>query len=372
MLNKLLSPSVLVASCLCVLSTKLIAQDGMLGEAENEFDYAAIEAYFQDWFQVEVIVFERRDQVTSKEQWPKNIFLSYPPNSTHLYSEEAWIEANTPREEDTDRLISEFGAHGEDVNIDSPAAHNQPFDARSAADENELGTALESALASDGSELEALAETVEDWRETPFILLDNDDRLLESELRKLENSARYRVLFHESWRQQIKGNSDAQSIIILGGDQFENHRELEGSIRLSLSRYLHINTQLWFTEFESNYGQESEHWPALPEIPDSYLVAEETVLDGIEQATNVSDNGISFELSDQPEDLYAGFQFDNDFSSDISDVEKESAYLVRKIITLRQQRRMRSGELHYIDHPRLGILLKIEPYSPPILEEKPE
>ena len=34
-------------------------------------------------------------------------------------------------------------------------------------------------------------------------------------------------------------------------------------------------------------------------------------------------------------------------------------------MTLRETRRMRSGELHYLDHPRFGVLVRITPYEKP-------
>lgn len=34
-------------------------------------------------------------------------------------------------------------------------------------------------------------------------------------------------------------------------------------------------------------------------------------------------------------------------------------------MTLRETRRMRSGELHYLDHPRFGVLARITPYETP-------
>ena len=42
-------------------------------------------------------------------------------------------------------------------------------------------------------------------------------------------------------------------------------------------------------------------------------------------------------------------------------------------IRLRQQRRMRSKELHYFDHPRFGVIALITPYEPepePVLPQK--
>jgi hypothetical protein len=32
---------------------------------------------------------------------------------------------------------------------------------------------------------------------------------------------------------------------------------------------------------------------------------------------------------------------------------------------LREQRRMRSGELHYLDHPKFGVLARVDPIQPP-------
>ncbi len=32
---------------------------------------------------------------------------------------------------------------------------------------------------------------------------------------------------------------------------------------------------------------------------------------------------------------------------------------------LREERRMRSGELHYLDHPKFGVLARVDPIAPP-------
>jgi hypothetical protein len=36
-------------------------------------------------------------------------------------------------------------------------------------------------------------------------------------------------------------------------------------------------------------------------------------------------------------------------------------YSVERTVNIKQRRRMRSNELHYIDHPLLGLLIKISP-----------
>lgn len=53
---------------------------------------------------------------------------------------------------------------------------------------------------------------------------------------------------------------------------------------------------------------------------------------------------------------------------------EEKAAEIRQMIPMQQSRRMRSGELHYIDHPRLGVLAIITPVEAPVmeLEDAPE
>jgi hypothetical protein len=45
----------------------------------------------------------------------------------------------------------------------------------------------------------------------------------------------------------------------------------------------------------------------------------------------------------------------------MSDEEKEP-YIPRQIVLMQQERDMRSNEIHYLDHPLLGIIIKIVPY----------
>ena len=48
-----------------------------------------------------------------------------------------------------------------------------------------------------------------------------------------------------------------------------------------------------------------------------------------------------------------------------------AAYPVEHIIHINSKRRMRSKELHYVDHPKIGILVIAHPVEKPKIEEKP-
>lgn len=68
-------------------------------------------------------------------------------------------------------------------------------------------------------------------------------------------------------------------------------------------------------------------------------------------------------------------QAEPELAEEALDAEPEEqlygGYPVQEIIQIQSQRRMRSEELHYIDHPKIGILAIIHPVEQPILEAKP-
>lgn len=145
-----------------------------------------------------------------------------------------------------------------------------------------------------------------------------DDRLsLTSMRQQMERSGEYRSLFHSSWRQPMRERDQTLPVHIQGGRElppdpalyrssfsdssFSNsdadtydeappldgspQYELQGTLNLSVSRFLHIDPNLWFTRVDS----------------------------------------------------------DNQ----------------RYYVNIDQSRRMRSDELHYIDHPLFGIIVKV-------------
>ena len=42
------------------------------------------------------------------------------------------------------------------------------------------------------------------------------------------------------------------------------------------------------------------------------------------------------------------------------------------LFRLTQTRRMRSGELHYLDHPLFGLLVQVRPYELPVEPAQPQ
>ncbi|WP_049721943.1 peptidoglycan binding protein CsiV [Gilvimarinus polysaccharolyticus] len=254
---------------------------------------------FEGWYQIEMIVYSR-PQHNSVEIWPNDINLNYPLN---------WQQLHDPN-----------------------AVSNEPID-------------------------RAETQAVEpDLDRTPFYKLPKDARNLNAASDRLNAQAGFNVLFHEAWRQIVVNENNSPSILIFGGQSFGDHNELEGSVTIHVSRYLHINTNLWLSQFQTNAGQSRNQWPALPQQPQKRL----------EQQTN--DYANHSLLGRQSDALSTISAFDFADGSDIDSALTDflaAPYVPREIITMTQTRKMRSDELHYLDHPRMGILIKILPYTPP-------
>lgn len=141
-----------------------------------------------------------------------------------------------------------------------------------------------------------------------------NERLLNAQAATLAKSGSYNLLYHRAWRQMIYGNK--RNFIISGGKVVNGHHELEGSISLSVAQFLKLQTNLWLTQFAAPGTPVSQTWPELPEVP--------------------------FANGGEPE---------------------KQDYVIKRIAKFNQQRTMRSNEVHYIDHPLLGIIVKIIPYE---------
>lgn len=242
-------------------------------------------------YQVELIVFERRGSGpgTDDESWLKNTQLEYPAK---------WRRLIDPKEVAT-----------------TP---------ESAAVDDEF---LQTLAQERGQSQTAFAQPGSNAVSEYLVYLPAEQRNLQNTRSAL--ARRYRILFHETWLQPMEPVEKATPLILHGGNQYDRYFELQGTLTLGVSRFLHVQTDLWLSEFTTNSYQESSYGIQLPLEPWEQA---ETANRTREGAIPESGNEIV-----------------------------EPAYQVNQVITLRQKRRMRSGELHYLDHPRLAALIKITP-----------
>lgn len=271
-----------------------------------------------DWFQVELVIFARPDGASHGEKWPRDLELRYPFNWVELKDPEApksWLPDWLEKPSITPGLA---GAPG----LEAPSEPRW--------------TPLQV-----------------DLERRSFFRLGSDDRSLNGVAGALARNSGYRLLFHQAWRQPLAEDQRQPAILIKGGERFGPHWELEGSITLNLSRYLHLGTHLWLTQFEPNFGQPPQGWPDLPLAPDASgkdltgKMSKEQPLLGSEPQNG---GGTAWDRFTQTSTMPGFLQED---------------YLPKRIVAMTQQRRMRSEELHYLDHPLFGLIIEIKPYERP-------
>ena len=270
------------------------------------------------WYQIEIIVFEHNMQSgdgKNPETWPRDLLLIYPPNSQYIYSAE-----------DIDTLEKRFG--------NSSQSDNNPWQT-------------------------LLARQY--YGELPFVELGGDIEQLSRELRAIDAERDMRVLLHKVWRQPLVDRDHAPATLMFGGARYDQRYELQGTVTLSVSRYLHIETNLWFTRFEVNLGQDDSYWPKLPDLPEKFPTRD---------GSDLLSNQPNMEAGDISEPWRQNYHFnlqtptsDNKLNFGQSPEEPQNQYAVVKIVKFEQSRRMRSGELHYLDHPRLGLLVRVDAYE---------
>lgn len=284
-------------------------------------------------YQVEMIVFERTAP-GSDEVWSKNLNLEYPKPWQRLFNplEEAQ-QQKAAAQADTLRLSDDF----------LRTLAQESAELQSEADATQSST--DSAPATQTSDVTSATQppSLPEF----FAFLPKERRGLQQSRDAIDRNHQLRVVFHEAWRQPLTAIEKSPALLLRGGNRYGDHYELQGYLYLGISRFLHLHTNLWFTHFAPNHGQLPEHWPILPVEPMGLSSGSDT---------GVRESDSSASGSALPSQTWATDEMDNAFTD-----LKESPYVINQIVTLQQKRRLRSGELHYIDHPKLGILIKITP-----------
>ena len=267
------------------------------------------------WYNVEIIVYAHnigwRD---TEEQWRDQLALSYPDNTEVLRS---------PFDE-----TAQVESFDDGIN-----ATNGPTPPNVAAQD----------IATDSGDIQPDKSTTPE----SYTLIEDDALTLTAAAKRIAAQRDLRLLTHVGWQQQMRGTDQSVPILITGGDLIGDHYELEGTLRLSVERYLHLETNLWLNTFVAGSTSNILLWNALPTRPTLAVPSNVAV-------EPESDSGINPFLGQTentaPWERYAFHP---------------PAYVAEKTVVMQQKRRMRSGELHYIDHPLMGLLIRIDPLPEP-------
>ncbi|MFK7733051.1 MAG: CsiV family protein, partial [Pseudomonadales bacterium] len=163
----------------------------------------------------------------------------------------------------------------------------------------------------------------------------------------MARSSRYKVLLHETWIQPVGSKGSALPLIIDRSGDTGEWPLLQGSIKLWLSRYLHLETNLWLNT-SGSYLEGDWRMPSAPLGPRAVANGSGTSLFAAEQTVAAP--------APQPSEN-ANLYWEEDQT--VTTIDR--GYPYRHAVALQQKRRMRSKEVHYIDHPMLGLMIKLTP-----------
>jgi hypothetical protein len=161
----------------------------------------------------------------------------------------------------------------------------------------------------------------------PYDIIPEDEQILLEQRDLIDESRKYRLLFHRAWRQTMQINGEMETMYIEAPDGHSTAKtgetplletyinetarlpELEGTLRITIGRYLHVYTDFIFRK--------------NIQVP-------------------ISTNPFRAVLSNE---------------SELGYTNQIQSYRVAS------HRRMRSRRFHYIDHPAIGILIQFTPFD---------
>ena len=191
--------------------------------------------------------------------------------------------------------------------------------------------------------------------ETTRQLVPRNELHLQTAANRLENSGRFRILLAAGWYQSFPPDFDGEPLRVAIGDWLADagHREVEGHITIDRQRYLHVDAHL-------------NHWQPLSlqqntlsqgsDAEDTASGSNQPMDDGTEQEAPVE--GQSDPGNDKAADSLASMATGGDVAgTDQAPVSSASQPKAELITWIRETRRMRSEEVHFLDSPTIGVLV---------------
>ncbi|MFT6925578.1 MAG: hypothetical protein ACJAZP_001162 [Psychromonas sp.] len=163
-----------------------------------------------------------------------------------------------------------------------------------------------------------------------FILLDSSHLQLSAQRKSLAAHAGFKPILHMAWRMPVKSNNSAKPIHLFGGEnleagpQSENKWAVDGNFKIYLDHYLYIDSQ--------------------------FIIRQKTVQEKIKPQIAPVQNSNILESENGVEII--------DLNRDANRVENNQEIVIKEAL-FDQRRRLRSEEIHYLDHPLMGVIVQI-------------
>lgn len=183
-----------------------------------------------------------------------------------------------------------------------------------------------------------LSVFINEVKATSYQTLPSTEFRLREEALILDRNPKFSLLLHESWQQVVPPRAAPQQIYFAAKDAANT---LQGLVSVTLGRYLHFAGQLWLEAPVEDYLTEQALRTNSPA----------TNNDQAQPKLSTQLASTRIERSPLEQELVAKKLITEDL---LTQDNIPIAYF-----ELNESRRMRSEEIHYLDHPALGIIVKI-------------
>jgi hypothetical protein len=335
------------------------------------------------------------DEQAEQPRWFEIEIILYKATSTKGLTNESW--ATDTKMKLPEELIDFLQPFAQPDELDSKQQQLEQHSSQQAAkNNNEDDTISLDSSINDIATSKNGSLGIDPQVELPFLLLDQDRLQIKTEALNISRHVNYDLLAHFSWRQPVLSKKESTSLRIAGGFDYQQTFEYSGEQKFQVitaekSRLLAddepSNADINDTPLKKD-NQLLVALPWVPEVDGSILVyihrnylhldtnlfyrrpGKEEVnifefqnllpsLDSVDET--ISPDTAIFDINQQSiEQGDFSWQYDGNFLSD--DTEKNFTERLFNY-PLKQNRRLRSNQLNYFDHPLIGMLVMIRPYE---------
>ncbi len=278
---------------------------------------------------IEVIIFSQEPTATDeKEFWEIDYPLSYPCN--YLF-----LDKSGDKMDPTEEFIKYK---------DNPLF----FNIKDQIDEYQYGLERETVFSDD---INLGNERDNSNRSEPkhLLFLEEEYHDLIKIKEQLIYSRNYDVLFHESWYQTVTSDQIASAIVVDSPKNSVRWPEIQGTVNLFMNNFIHFKVDIWRNIEKS--GSSNQARPKAPPILSDKKTRLEhqriSCLRGnaiIEPAITSYFTSPTDGMSDAANDLITNYDW---------------AYA----ISMQATQKIKINQLNYLDHPFIGIILKVSDAS---------
>ncbi len=305
------------------------------------------------WWRVELLIFSH-ESAQPAEQWEATPNLTYPSAARFLV-EPGRVKDNI-RQHHADSVVDKFGRQILTMLPEPGARIATPGSGNRGASGADIPRDPKTPAIAPLGQMEQQMDQKIVLQPTPFVALPSAQLEFRGKAAYMQRSGKYRTLFHQTWVQPITDQASALPIILDRSGDTGQWPRLQGSVKIYLSRYLHMETNLWL-------NTPGDYLPGVWQMPPPPLGPPSLIIEALPEPDLATLSGGWTGKLEQPSSTLEGTE-----ELPLPEEDLGPVYPYRHAVLLQQERRMRSTEVHYIDHPMLGVVAKLTPLTAADLE----